>query len=90
MNKTQNDLSYDEAKLDYQALLATSRIAVGHCTEEIYKHLSNLRAIPPNKPRPSSAEWLLREANQLAVAAETMYTLEEGLQRSNIIIVNKD
>ena len=89
MEKTKNDLSFDEVKLDYQAMLSVSKIACGHCLEEISRHLGDMR-IPSGKFIPwLSAQWLAREAGQLVIAAETMHTLQEGLGRSTVTIVNK-
>jgi len=87
MNKTQNDLCASKATLDYQALLDTSRIATHHCIEEIGRHIDNLRH---NRYTPYlSAQWLLKEAEQLVITTETMHTLEEGLNRSRIRIINR-
>lgn len=88
MDKTQNDLCANEAKLDYQAMLTTSKIAYAHCIEEIGRHLSDMRQLKPAFLPYLSAQWLAREAEQLVIAAETMHTLEEGLTRETITIVN--
>jgi hypothetical protein len=89
VDKTKNDLSYNEAKLDYQAMLSTSKSAYVHCLEEISRHLHNMRQLhPPYQPY-LSAQWLAREAGQLVTIAETMSTLEGGLTRDSVLIVNK-
>jgi len=91
MQQTQHDLSYDKTTLDYEALLATSQIAFHHCIEEISKYTNNLREFP--KPKfcyGLSAQWLAREANHLVTVAETMETLLGGLERSELVIINKE
>jgi len=89
MDKTKNDLSYDKANLDYQAMFSTSRIAYAHCLEEIGRHLSDMRQLSPSHSPDLSAGWLATEARQLTTAAETMRTLEGGLTRGTITITNK-
>jgi len=71
-------------------MLATSKIAYVHCLEEIGRHLNNMRQPNPKFLPYLSAQWLIREAEHLVVAAETMVTLEEGLNRETITIVNKE
>ena len=89
MGETKNDLCFDEAKVDYQAMLATSQIAYHHCIQAISKHLADMGDITP-RFRPSlSAEWLAREAGHLVIVAETMCTLKEGLSREKVTVVNK-
>ena len=90
MEVTKNDLSYNEAKLDYQAMLLTSRIAYAKCLDGIYKHYRDMRSLEPVFLPQLSAGWLLEEARRLAIVAETMETLEGGLIRENIIVVNKE
>lgn len=90
MNKTRNDLSYNRAELDYQALLSTSQIAYSHCLEEIGRYLAELRSIKLLHHSYLTAQWLAREAEHLVIAAETMDTLLGGLKREEIVIVNKE
>lgn len=90
MENTKHDLSYNEVKLDYQALIATAKIAVGGCMEEVGTQLADMRDLEPRFQISLSAEWLVRAANQLSIAAETLHALEEGLNRSKVTIVNKE
>ena len=55
----------------------------------ISKHLSDMREITPHLTPSLSAQWLAREAGHLVIVAETMHTLQEGLHRSTITVVNK-
>lgn len=86
---TENDLSYNHTKLDYMAMKATAEIALGHSCEAISKHLTKLRQRPVGTHTYLHAQWLLREAQALAVVAETLVTLTEGLSREELEIVNK-
>lgn len=91
MEKTQNDLSYNKTKLDYQAMLKTAYVAYGRCLQQIERHLSELRDWPtrPTLLPHLSAKWLEDEAKTLTIVAETMYTLQEGLSREEPVVVNK-
>lgn len=94
MDKTKNDLCADKVTLDYQAMLDASKIAYSHCIREVERHLAELRSVGVITAKPSflpylSAQWLAKEAEQLVIAAETMYTLEAGLSRSQLEVVNK-
>jgi len=92
VNKTQCDLSFNEATLDYQAMISTATICVGAKLEAIHKHASQVRT-DCEKQYPTgihlNAEGLLREANQLQTACEVLATLIGGKDRENITIVNK-
>jgi len=48
-----------------------------------------MREITPHLTPSLSAQWLAREAGHLVIVAETMHTLQEGLHRSTITVVNK-
>jgi len=89
MQDTENDLSYDSTKLDYQAMLMTSKIAYSACLREIRKHHRDMTSFKPPFIPYLSARWLADEAKYLVIVAETMYTLEEGLSRSQLEVVNK-
>ena len=88
---TKNDLCGNHTKLDYQALLRVAAIAFGHSIEQIHQEYSILRQYPPcsNVELFSHAEYLHKEAGKLAVIAETLATLQEGLDREELEIVNK-
>ena len=42
MQVTKNDLSYDQTKLDYQAMLTTAEVAFASTRQSIYRHLQEL------------------------------------------------
>jgi hypothetical protein len=91
--KTKNDLSFQEATLDYEAMLRTARIAVYEVQgriqdydKQLHKALSEdstslLRLIP---------EWMEREVGKLSVCAETLASLIGGLERAHVTIVNRN
>ena len=92
MEKTKNDLSWDEVKLDYEALRVTASCAVGRLKDKVYHYLNgmvdnwhegNMTSMYLN------AQWMSEEAGRLVICAETLASLEEGLKRHNVIIVNK-
>jgi len=90
MEVTKNDLSFNEASLDYRALLDTAVIAFAHTRNEIEELIHKTHDLTPHTNHASTARRLLVEAKQMPVAAETMHTLQEGLTRENITIINKD
>jgi len=89
MEVTKNDLSYDQAKLDYQALLTTARVAYYELLENIYGYYNKLRDTHDTTSYYLNASRLAREANHLVIVGETLATLQGGLERSVIEIVNK-
>lgn len=89
MNKTQNDLSYDSTNLDYQALITTARIAKSRGLREISRYLNNLQNFPPKSSDYLDAQYLAEEAGYLVIVCETLHSLEGGLTRSQLEIVNK-
>jgi hypothetical protein len=92
MQATKNDLSANEAKLDYVALVKTAEIAVGHSLEQVSYYLNEIR-----KDRLGNyvtglhcdANNMKNEAVMLEIACETLATLRGGETRENIVIVNK-
>jgi uncharacterized linocin/CFP29 family protein len=89
MQVTKMDLSGDEVKLDYQALLSVSEIAFAQAREAISRELNKLQQYPLEGCYYLNAEYLERYAKQLHIASETMYTLQKGLTRQECKIVNK-
>ncbi len=92
MNRTQHDLSYDQTKLDYQALVRTADIAFAHTRNELDRCLHRTHDIPVEGQtyNPYHEGGRIYElAEQLSVVAETAHTLHEGLTRSQLEIVNK-
>ncbi len=88
MQVTKNDLSFNHTTLDYQALHRTAVIAFAHTRNEIERYLHETHEIGRTNFS-STAGYILKEAEQLAVVAETLHTLEEGLTREELEIVNK-
>ena len=90
MDRTENDLSFNKAELDYQAMLTTATVAYRGCLREIERHLQVMRSLHKKVYLPYlSAQWLESEAKYLTIVAETMHTLQEGLSREELVIVNK-
>lgn len=92
MNATKNDLSFNEASLDFQAMLTTSKIAVGRCLDNISRYENNIRRDSINNDYTGvhcNANWLKAEAEYLEIASETLATLSGALERDNLFIVNK-
>lgn len=89
MNHTENDLSYNSTKLDYLAMLKTSRIAFAHTRNELSGYLLQTHDIKPSLSYDYLARLIKEEADQLVIAAETMVTLEGGLYREELEIVHK-
>lgn len=89
MNQTKNDLSYNQTKLDYLALLKTARIAFAHTRNDLDRYLGQTHAFNPTPNYASLAGRIKQEADELVIAAETMHTLEEGLSREELEVINK-
>jgi hypothetical protein len=90
---TKNDLSFDEVKLDYKALITTAQVAVGRCIQEIERHKSEVHDAlwkRDNTRLHLCAERLAEQAKLLSVCANTLAALNEGVTRSVVTIVNKD
>ncbi len=88
MNRTQHDLSCDQTKLDYQALVRTADIAFAHTRNELERCLHRTHDIPEHNPYREGGR-IYELAEQLSIVAETAHTLREGLTRSQLEIVNK-
>ena len=89
---TKCDLSYDKAELDYEALMYVAKIAIHSCEECITIHLYNIReAITKQDSVGVSlhAEWLSNEAVKLRQSADVLAALIGGVERSEVVLVNK-
>jgi len=87
---TQNDLSAGKVRLDYQALLTTARAAFEHCKEALYqeyKHLENIGYSA--RGLYYTAGRIAHIGEELTIIANTLVTLEGGLDRQKVEIVNK-
>ena len=89
MNETMNDLSFDQTKLDYQAMLTTAEVAHSRCLGEIYRDYQELTRFPLTGCFYLSAQRLAVEAKYLVTISETLHTLREGLTRHELEVVNK-
>ena len=90
MQITKNDLSHNSTKLDYMAMLRTAQIAFAHTRNEVERLVQKTHDLNPHTDHSLTCEWLLREAGQLAVAAEMVHTLEGGLEREELEVINKE
>ena len=89
MNVTKNDLSYNSTRLDYQALVTTSKVAYSQLLSSIYKRYRVLQETESNTGRYLEAKYLKDDAIQLVIVAETLSTLLEAESREELVIVNK-
>mgnify|MGYP003396099545 CR=1 FL=1 len=92
MDATKNDLSHNEVKLDYQALLATANTAVTYLSEDIKATLDTIFNDRMNKKYTIlgiKAERIKQASERFQIACETLSALQGGLTRESIIIVNK-
>lgn len=90
MRVTQNDLSADLTKLDYQALVETAQIAFVKCREELNRLMHKTYEINFTKGCfYLTSEDIAKTAGQFNTVCETLHTLTEGLERSQLEIVNK-
>jgi len=88
---TRNDLSSNEVKLDYQALLSTSTIAVGESLEQIGRFSRKVGDAVQKQDVTSiylNAQWLEDYAKRLLLSADTLAALIGGKSRDNKVIVN--
>ena len=84
MKKTKNDLSFNEAKLDLEAMTVTAKVAVGRLIDSISSRIGELR------DHPSSylvADWLNDDARWLTICSETLATLEGAKNDREIITI---
>lgn len=87
---TKNDLSADEVKLDYEALLKTSATAVRESLDRVVEYTGKIRESLRESKMTSvhlRAEWLRNHANDLAIAADTYAALAEGRSRTHKILI---
>lgn len=88
-----HDLCGNSVKLDYPTLVSTARIAVGETLENIRRYtgqISNheIRSVSATSLS-LTAEWLLREAKRMEMAASTLEVLEGMQSREEVIWVNR-
>lgn len=92
MDKPQHDLSFDEVKLDYKALLDTATLAVRYSREELNRHIHKMydQSLAGEPSTGVDAERIEETASHLAQAIRTRHALWHGQTRTNVIIVNHD
>ena len=91
-NITQSDLSYNEAKVDFQALLVTATIAVREVRQQINRLDSQLQSDLFNNDVTGihlKAQWIGEYAQSLAKVADTYSVLLGAKDRDNLTIVNR-
>ena len=91
--KTKNDLSFQEATLDYEAMVRCARIAVYEVQgniEDYNKKLHKALAEGDTTLLKLVPEWMEREMGKLVVCAETLASLIGGLDRAHVTIVNRN
>lgn len=91
MENTKHDLCSDSVTLDYDALLTTSRIAVGRCLNDIEQYTKEIREhfiFRESGCIYLSANYLKQSAQNLTTSLETYYALKEGTHRSKKTFTN--
>ena len=93
MQKTQNDLSCDNVKIDYSALIDVSRYALSSTINTVIRTGCCMRDELMGKEHRGtaiciSASGLESTVEQLIIAAETHNALVAGINRSEKQIVN--
>ena len=96
MRHTKCDLSHNRAVLDFDAMLKTAHVAVGSCIDHIAEYRGKICnavtaaevSIPTGVSSIySHADYLLQEAQSLAVASEVLATLIGAQDRSEIVVL---
>jgi len=91
--QTQNDLCAGKVILDYQTMLDVARSAYSYALAAVYEGYRGLSAFPykeSNSMRKIVAERLTDDVSRLAAAANMLSTLEDGLDREEVEVVNHD
>lgn len=98
MENTKNDLSYNEATLDFEALCSTTVFAFIKTRDELNKKLKGLYNLAYDKDNKSlifdipcwmEANNIKQLGEQLVIITDTAYTLYEARKRQNLNITNK-
>jgi len=90
MRYTKNDLSYDRATLDHEAMLVTAAVAYGRLLRSIDQYTGGMHEINSSVTALHlSAERLKEDADLLVIVAETYATLKGSLDRPELVITNK-
>lgn len=89
--QTQNDLCADTVTLDYQTMLDVAKSAYAYALAAVYTVQNRLNAFPYEEGtsmRKILAEGLVDDAIRLSKAANMLSTLEDGLEREEVKVVN--
>jgi len=89
MNKTENDLSFNSAKLDYDALVRSVEVAFRETRECLSRYLGETYNRDKSKRWAFTAQQIVDHANDFAVVAETLDTLYGMRERDEFAWVNK-
>jgi len=98
VNTTKNDLSFNKVTLDYRSLVLAASYAYGLLLESVSKRQRELLDAPSKAMKDPEhhtasislgARWLYEDVSKLQIVAETLATLIGGLDRDEIVIVNK-
>ncbi len=79
------DLCSDKVTLDYSELIKTARVAVHYSLEALNQKLRKWYEINPDLSN-LDAEWMLHDAQSLAIATTTLHYLTEGLSREEVVV----
>lgn len=91
METNKYDLCSDVVTLDYSELKKTARVAVKYSLEALNQRLRKWYDINPNRKLTNlDAEWLLQDAQALAIATTTLYYLSEGNSREEVVVVREE
>ncbi len=93
LSRTKCDLSFNKALLDFDALLSTAKIAVGHCVERIEEHKQKIHDANLHGNGSSlshQAGHLLRQAENLATSSEVLATLMAAQSREHLAITGHE
>ena len=94
MNKTENDLSYNQTTLDYNAVVQSVEYAFAETRNELNRELSKLYPNPSDDKIKNGREFynaanhIVRFANHLQTIIETLHTLYGMQERENFSLVN--
>jgi len=89
---TKNDLSGNETKLDFEALVKTAAFATRELRQQVSRYDGKLSAALMDNDVTGihvDAQWLADAARDLAIAADTYAALLGARSREEISIVNK-
>ena len=90
---TKNDLSFNETKLDFEALFKTAAFATRELREQINRHNGKLCDSLLNNDATGihlQSQWLAEYAQSLAIAADTYSALLGAKTRDNLSVINKE